>query len=68
MVGDGQSVNRARPGLIHGGSCNVYVNPMYRYWLGRIAWSLLRHPVKSHCLPARHERLITAEELRRFAT
>ena len=29
----------------------------------RMTWSLLRHPVKSREFPARHARLITADEL-----
>ena len=29
-------------------------------------WSPLRHPVRSREFPARHERLITADELLRF--
>jgi hypothetical protein len=44
----------------------VYINPVTRYRVGRIAWSLLRHPVKSREFPAKHERLITADELVRF--
>ncbi len=35
--------------------------------MGRIAWSLVRHPVKSREFPAKHERLVTAEDLLRFA-
>jgi hypothetical protein len=31
--------------------------------MGRIAWSWFRHPLKSHEFPAKHERLITAQEL-----
>ncbi|MCW2664201.1 MAG: hypothetical protein JWP83_5353 [Mycobacterium sp.] len=34
--------------------------------MGRIAWSWLRHPVKSREFPAKHERLITTEELMLF--
>jgi hypothetical protein len=34
--------------------------------MGRIAWSWLRHPVKSRGFPAKHERLVTAEELMFF--
>lgn len=33
---------------------------------GRMAWSLLRHPVKSREFPAKHERLITSDELMRY--
>lgn len=32
----------------------------------RMAWSLLRHPVRSREFPARNERLITADELLRY--
>lgn len=46
----------------------MYVNPIYRYRMGRIAWSLLRHPMKSRGFPEKHERLITADELLRFGT
>jgi len=35
--------------------------------MGRIAWSLVRHPMKSREFPARNERLVTAEEMLRFA-
>ncbi|MDI3313195.1 MAG: hypothetical protein QJR12_02575 [Mycobacterium sp.] len=41
-------------------------NPIPRSRVGRIAWSWLWHPVKSHGFPAKHERLVTAEELLRF--
>ena len=41
-------------------------NPIVRSRMGRIAWSLFRHPVKSREFPARQERLITADELVRF--
>jgi hypothetical protein len=34
--------------------------------MGRIAWSWFRHPVKSREFPAKHECLVTAEELLRF--
>jgi hypothetical protein len=44
----------------------VYINPIARIRMGRIAWSLIRHPVKSREFPAKHERLITADELLRF--
>jgi hypothetical protein len=29
-----------------------------------MAWSLVRHPTKSRDFPAKHERLVTADELR----
>jgi hypothetical protein len=44
----------------------VYINPMTRSRVGRIAWSWFRHPVKSREFPAKHERLVTADELLRF--
>ena len=44
----------------------VYHNPLTRSRMGRIAWSLLRHPVKSREFPAKQERLITADELLRY--
>ena len=34
--------------------------------MGRIAWSWFRHPVKSREFPAKHERLVTAEDLLLF--
>ena len=40
--------------------------PIPRSKAGRIAWSFLRHPVKSREFPAKHERLVTSDELRRF--
>ncbi|BDB45757.1 hypothetical protein Mkiyose1665_46630 [Mycobacterium kiyosense] len=45
----------------------VHMNPVPRTRMGRIAWSLVRHPVKSREFPAKHERLVTAEDLLRFA-
>jgi len=44
----------------------MYTNPLSRSRMGRIAWSLLRHPVKSREFPASRERLVTAAELVRF--
>ncbi|GAT14254.1 putative uncharacterized protein [Mycolicibacterium thermoresistibile] len=44
----------------------VFRNPLTRSRMGRIAWSLLRHPVKSREFPAKNERLITADELLRY--
>ncbi|MGB8404676.1 MAG: hypothetical protein WCE30_11510 [Mycobacterium sp.] len=44
----------------------MYTNQLSRSRMGRIAWSLLRHPVKSREFPAKHERLVTAAELVRF--
>jgi hypothetical protein len=34
--------------------------------MGRIAWSWFRHPLRSREFPAKHERLVTAEELMLF--
>ncbi|MDR3659439.1 MAG: hypothetical protein P4L86_03320 [Mycobacterium sp.] len=45
----------------------MYNNPFSRSRMGRIAWSLFRHPVKSREFPAKNERLVTAAELGRFA-
>lgn len=42
------------------------VSPVPRSKIGRIAWSLFRHPRKSREFPAKHERLITAAELMRY--
>jgi hypothetical protein len=44
----------------------VYLNPISRIRVGRIAWSYFRHPVKSREWPAKHERLVTADDLVRF--
>jgi hypothetical protein len=44
----------------------VHINPTPRSRVGRIAWSWLRYPVKSREFPAKHERLMTDEELLRF--
>ncbi len=44
----------------------MFMNPVPRSRVGRIAWSWFRHPVKSREFPARRERLVTAEELLRF--
>ena len=49
------------------GVITVHMNPVPRSKMGRIAWSLFRHPVKSREFPARCERLASAEELMRFA-
>jgi hypothetical protein len=42
------------------------MNSIPRTRMSRIAWSLFRHPVKSREFPAKHERLVTADELVRF--
>jgi len=44
----------------------VYLNPLSRSRVSRIAWSLLRHPLKCREFPAKAERLITADELLRY--
>ncbi|MBB2993305.1 hypothetical protein FHR72_004813 [Mycolicibacterium iranicum] len=44
----------------------MYLNPIARSRVGRIAWTLFRHPVKSREFPAKAERLITADELLRY--
>ncbi|KJX75896.1 hypothetical protein MLPF_0072 [Mycobacterium lepromatosis] len=41
----------------------MHIKPVPRSRVVRITWSWLRHPVKSHGFPAKHERLVTAEEL-----
>jgi hypothetical protein len=45
---------------------SVYLVPITRSRVGRIAWSLLRLPIKNREFPARHERLVTPDELMRF--
>lgn len=44
----------------------MYLNTLSRSRVSRIAWSLFRHPVKSREFPAKHERLITADEMLRY--
>jgi hypothetical protein len=44
----------------------MYINPLSRSRMSRIAWSLLRHPLKCREFPAKNERLITADELLRY--
>jgi hypothetical protein len=44
----------------------VYINPLSRSRMSRIAWSLFRHPLKSREFPAKNERLITIDELLRY--
>ena len=41
----------------------MHANQLTRTRVGRIAWLLFRHPVKSREFPAKHERLVTAAEL-----
>jgi hypothetical protein len=44
----------------------VYRHSLSRSRFGRIAWSLLRHPIKSREFPAKAERLVTPDELARY--
>ncbi|PEG35093.1 hypothetical protein CQY20_23030 [Mycolicibacterium agri] len=44
----------------------MYLNPLSRSRVSRIAWSLLLHPLKSRQYPAQAERLITRDELLRY--
>ena len=44
----------------------MYLNPITRSRVGRIAWTLFRHPVKSREFPAKNERLVTAADMVRF--
>ena len=44
----------------------VHMNPLSQSRMRRIAWSYLRHPVKSREFPAKHERLITPAEMYRY--
>ncbi len=44
----------------------MYLNPIAtppQSRVGRMAWSLLRHPVKSREFPAKRERLVTPADL-----
>jgi hypothetical protein len=45
---------------------NPIATPILRTRVGRIAWSLLAHPVKSREFPAKQERLVTPDELMRY--
>ena len=45
---------------------NPITTPILRTRLGRIAWSLIAHPVKSREFPAERERLVTAAELMQY--
>jgi len=42
------------------------LNPLALSRVGRMVWSLARHPFKSREFPARHERLVTSDELMRY--
>lgn len=44
---------------------NPMTTPMLRTRVGRIAW-VLAHPVKSREFPAKHERLVTRDEMLRY--
>ena len=44
----------------------MHINPLSPSNMKRIAWSYLRHPVKCREWPAKHERLITMDELLRY--
>ena len=44
----------------------MYLNPIARSLVGRVTWSLFRYPVKSREFPAKHERLVTSDELMRY--
>lgn len=48
------------------GEKTVHINPLSPSKMKRIAWSYLRHPVKCREFPAKHERLITMDELLRY--
>jgi len=45
---------------------SVYLVPLTRLRVGRIAWSLFRQPVKNWEFPAHRERLVTADDLMRL--
>ena len=45
---------------------NPITTPILRTRVGRIAWSLLAHPLKSREFPASRERLVTPAELMRY--
>jgi len=57
-IGSGPRLNGTIAGVI-----TVHINPVPRSRMGRIAWSWFRHPVKSREFPAKHERLVTADDL-----
>ncbi len=44
----------------------MHINPIPRGRMGRIAWSLLWHPMKSREFPAKNERLVTQADLVRL--
>ena len=41
-------------------------DPLALMRAARATWSILRHPVKSRGFPAKHERLVTADEMMRY--
>ena len=45
---------------------DMYMNPLSRSRMSRIAWSWFRHPVKCREFPAKAERLVTPDELLRY--
>ena len=45
---------------------NPLTSPITRFRVGRMAWSLLCHPVKSREFPANQERLVTRDELMQY--
>jgi len=45
----------------------AHINPAAPPRVVLKTWSWLRHPLKSRGFPAKHERLVTAEELMHFA-
>jgi hypothetical protein len=48
------------------GEILVFQIPIKRPLVGRIAWPLLRQPVKNKEFPAELERLVTPDELMRY--
>ncbi|CAN5378455.1 hypothetical protein BH09ACT7_BH09ACT7_36920 [soil metagenome] len=44
----------------------MHISPIARTRMSRIAWSLLRHPIRSRDFPAKLERLVTADDLMRY--
>lgn len=56
-----------RSSYLTAGVIAVHSNPLTRSRVGRIAWSLFRHPVKSREFPAKHERLVTAADVLRYS-
>lgn len=45
---------------------NPIPSPLALSRAGRIVWTMVRHPLKSRGFPAKHERLVTADELMRY--